>query len=265
MCHDLSFSASTVEFITDILPNIVIDHQLGIDFSITSHILSMSNKNCLVIISQDGVPHLKQFEWGLIAPYMDTPEKVKKYRTSMANIRAEKILDKKSYWYRIRKNRCLIAVDGIYEHRNINGWKNKVPYYITLADSPKIFLPGLYNYTHIPNPETGELVGTFGIITVDAVEKMKMIHNHGENKHRMPLFMQPLEALEWINESLTDEQMKDFLEYKIPSEQLDACPVYTIRTTKPRPDGKGKIDPFPWPGLPELGNDEPLGHQKALF
>lgn len=266
MCHDLSFSASTVEFITDLLPNIVFDHQLNIDFSITSHVLSMSNRKCLVIYSQDGKTHLNEFEWGLIADYMNTPELIKKYRIQMANARAEKIFDKKSVWYRIRQQRCLLAVEGIYEHRNISGWKNKVPYYIKIKNSKAVLLPGFYNYSPLPNPETGEMKGTFAVITREANDLMKNIHNHGENKHRMPVFMQPKEALRWIDESLTDEQLKEFVHFEIPSEELEAWPVFSIRTTKDRPDGREKNEPFKYDNLPELGNDGPLPEiQQSLF
>ncbi|MBN8665636.1 MAG: SOS response-associated peptidase family protein [Chitinophagales bacterium] len=263
MCHDISFSANTVEFISDILPNIKLDGQLSIDLSVTSHVLSMSNRKCLVIIGTPEEPRLVQFEWGLIADYMNTPEKIKEYRIQMANARSEKILDKKSVWYRIRKQRCLIAVDGIFEHREIKGWKNKVPYFIKLANRRQVFLPGFYNYSPIPDAETGELKGTFTVVTRPANTLMQQIHNHGPNKHRMPVFMQPEDALNWIKPDLSDEQILEMVNYEIPSEELAAWPVFTIRTTKERPDGADKMSPYAWQGLPPLGNDD--GTPKTLF
>ncbi len=265
MCHDLSFSASTVEFITDLLPGIIFDHQLDIDFSITSHVLSMSNRKCLVIYSREGIPHGNEFEWGLIADFMKTPELVKKYRIQMANCRMENILDKRSAWYPIRHQRCLVAVDGIYEHRRVIGIKNKIPYFIKLKNGSKLLLPGFYNYSPIPNPETGEMAGTFSIITGKANTIMKQIHNEGENKHRMPRFMQPEQALKWIDEDLADEEMIKFLQYEIPSAELDVKPVYMIRTTKARPDGKEKFEEYAYENLPPLGNDEAEERQKSLF
>lgn len=263
MCHNLSFSASTVEFITDLLPNIVFDHQLGIDFSITSHVLSMSNRKCLVIYSKNGQPYLNEFEWGLIANYMNTPELIKKYRTQTANAKSEKLSDKNSEWYKIRHQRCLIAVDGIYESRKINDRVSKVPYFIKLKDSEKILLPGLYNYSPRPDVETGEMKGTFAVLTRAANDVMKKIHNEGPNLHRMPVFMKPQQALRWIEEGLTDQEITDFLTYEIPSEELEVWPVYKLRTTKPRPDGKEKYEPFVYNNLPELGNDGPV--QVSLF
>lgn len=83
----------------------------------------------------------------------------------MANARSEKIFDKKAVWYRIRKNRCLIAVNGIYEHRKVAGFRNKIPYFIKLANSPSLLLPAFYNYKPNPNLET-ESIGEVGVFRV---------------------------------------------------------------------------------------------------
>ena len=260
MCHDLSFTASTVEFITDILPDIILDGQLSIDFCTTSHVLSMSNRKCLCISSRDGKPHINEFAWGLIADYMNTPELIKKYRLQMANARMENILEKKSAWYRLRKNRCLVAVNGIYEHRQVQGWKNKVPYFIKLKDSSHVLLPAFYNYSPLADKETGEMTGTFSIITRPANELMQKIHNHGINKHRMPALMQPAQAMAWIDENNTDEDLQRILQYQIPSEELQAWPVYMIRTTAARPDEQEKFVEFAYDNLPGLyDEDRPEG------
>lgn len=255
MCHDLSFTANSVEFITDLLPNIVLDVQIDFDFSTTEHVLSMSHRKAIVVYSRDNTPHLNLFAWGLIADYMNTPEKIKQYRIQMANARSEKIFDKQSAWYKIKHQRCLIVVNGFYEHREISGWKNKVPYFIKLANRSSFFLLGLYNYSPIPDLETGEQKGTFTILTRQANELMKLIHNHGPNKHRMPVLLEPEEAIKWIKEDLSDEDMKNMLDYAIPDVELEAHPVFSLRTTKPRPDGRGKNDYFEWANLPPLGSD----------
>ncbi len=67
------------------------------------------------------------------------------------------------------------------EHREIPGWKNKVPYYIRLKNRDMLFIAGLYAYSHLPNPETGELPGTFTVLTRDANDVMSRIHNGGDN------------------------------------------------------------------------------------
>lgn len=265
MCHDLSFSATTVEFISELLPNAIWDGQVSIDFSTTSHVISLSHRKCLVVYARDGQQYINTFEWGLMADFMDSVEVASKYRNQMANARSEKLFNPDSAWYKLRKQRCLIAVDGFYEHRKINGWKNKVPYFIKLANRTQLFMLGLYNYSHMPDVETGEMKGTFTILTRPANELMKQIHNDGENKHRMPVLMQPEEAVKWINEDLTDDQMKAMLDYEVPSAELEAWPVYIIRTKRRRPDRKEKFEPYKWLLLPPLGNDEPLKPMASLF
>ena len=121
------------------------------------------------------------------------------------------------------------------------------------------FLPGLYSVAELPDLETGELVkrGTYTLITRSASEVMKMIHNGGENKHRMPLFL-PLElSKEWIREDFSADRYKEILDYEIPSDQIDYRPVYTIRSPKPRPDSKMKNEYWEWDKLPTLGEMNP--------
>ena len=174
----------------------------------------------------------------------------------MCNAQSEKILgDKKSYWRRIRKNRCVIPVEAFYEHREVKGTKNKFPYAIKLKDRAVFGLLGLWTYSPIPNVETGEARGTFTVVTRKANSIMQQIHNGGPNSGRMPLMVPYEMELRWLQEDLTDEELQEILDYEMPSEQLEYHPVYTIRTAKERPDGKGKLDPFMWPNLPPLGID----------
>lgn len=264
MCYDISFS-SGIELITDYLPGIAIDTQLHIDFDTTLHVQAQAYRKYPVIIFEDGRYKVQVFEWGVIADYMNTPEKIKKSRQWMCNAQSEKVIhDKKSFWRRIRGKRCLIPVTGIYEHREIKGWKNKVPYFVRQHDRPLFCIPGLYHYAPIPDPETGEVKGTFTLLTRPANAVMKQIHNGGPNAGRMPLFLPKELELQWLQPDLDDEAIQSILDYELPAEQLEYWPVFSIRTTRPRPDGKTKTEMFDWPDLPPLGNDEGTV-QKALF
>lgn len=256
MCHDISFSATGIEMITDYLPDLVYQHQPGFDFSSSLHVLAQSYREYPVFIYQDGKPHLKYFEWGVLASYMNTPDKIKQYRARMVNARSQKLLyDTNSVWHRLRNQRCLIPITGFFEHRKIYGWTHTVPYHIKLKNRSVFFLLGIYNYAPVPDPYTGEVKGTFTIVTRKANQLMSMIHNHGPNKHSMPVMHQPEKAVAWINPTNTDDDLKKLLEYCIPDAELDVYPVWTIRTTKDRPDGGSKVDPYKWENLPALGND----------
>jgi putative SOS response-associated peptidase YedK len=255
MCYDISFS-TRYELITQYVPDLVVDPQIHFDYDTSIHVVAQSYLKKPVIYRENGIYYMKEFEWGVIADYMNTPELVKKSRQWMCNAQSEKILgDKKSYWRRIRKNRCIIPVSGFFEHREVKGMKNKIPYFIQQKNRPLFALLGLFAWSPIPDVETGEIRGTFTVITRKANGLMSQIHNGGPNAGRMPLMVPYQTELKWLQEDLSDEEIQEILDYEIASEELICHPVYTIRTTKPRPDGKEKLEPFEWPDLPPLGVD----------
>jgi putative SOS response-associated peptidase YedK len=255
MCYDISFSAG-VELITDYFPALAVDPQVDFDFGYYIHVQAQAFAKYPVVLFDHGQYQLKSFEWGVIADYMNTPEKIKTGRKWMCNAQAEKIRDdKRSYWRRIRHTRCLVPVTGIFEHREIRGWKNKVPYYIHQKDRPMFCLPGLFHYPHTADPETGEITGTFTVITRPANSLMRQIHNCGDNANRMPLFLPRELETKWLLPDLEDHELAGILDYQVPSEALNDWPVYTIRTSKERPDGKARTEPYEWAGLPPLGQD----------
>lgn len=264
MCYDIAYH-TTLDSLEEYFGNIIFDDpQTEIDFTVSIHVLAQAYKKGLVVVRDGEGYRGKMFEWGVIANYMDTPEKIKKMRSSMCNIRSEKIFDKKSYWNRIRKNRCLVPINGFYEHREIKGWKNKIPYYIELKNRPLFCLPGLYAYSPVPDIETGELKGTYAVITRAANSVMKQIHNGGDNAFRMPLMLPKELEMKWLDPHLSDAEIQELLNYEMPSEALDYRTVFTIRTTKPHPQGGIKTDRFDWPNLPPLGQDD--GEmQKTMF
>ncbi|MEO5674628.1 MAG: SOS response-associated peptidase family protein [Chitinophagales bacterium] len=254
MCYDLAFD-TTIESILDYFPNLQFSDQTTIHFDFRAHYQAQGYPKYPVIIRERGLPSLVMFEWGVIANYMDTPEKIKKMRNSMCNAQSEKILDdKRSVWYRLKKNRCVIPTSGIYEHREVKGFKNKIPYFVKIANRNVFFLPGLYEYSK-PDVETGEMTGTFTLITRSANDLMRSIHNGGENQFRMPLFLQPEQAAKWIDPSLTEEQIREILQYELPSEELVYHTVFTIRGKNLRTDQQPQHAPFEWANLPPLGTD----------
>lgn len=227
MCYDMSFF-SNIKVIADYF-NIKTGEE--IHFEPTYHKVAQSFSKWPVVINEEGYK-IKLFEWGVIADYMNTPEKIKEFRTSMANARSEKIIaDKRSVWHRLRKNLCLVFTTGFFEHRDI-GTKKKLPYFIKVKETPVFCFAGLYNYSPLPDPETGEAIGTFTVITRPANSLLEKIHNAGPNSHRMPLILTKELAGEWLKENLTDDEMEKIIHYEFPSTALEAWPVNTIRTRK---------------------------------
>jgi len=236
---------SDIRLISDFLPEAL---PLTFDFDATFHKVAQSFCTWPVALNDHGIK-INLFEWGLISDYMTTPEKIKECRNSMANARSEKILqDKKSYWYRIRNNRCIAFTTGFFEHREA-GLKRKVPYFIKVQGEPLFAIAGLYNYA--PELQTGEAKGTFTLITRSANTLMAKIHNGGSNAGRMPLMLTKELALQWLNPFLDESQMNGILNYEIPSENLEAWPVKSVRVRKD--DNKSVIEPVAHEFLEGLG------------
>ena len=217
MCYDMSFF-SNIKLISDYLS---IEPRRQIQFEPTYHKVAQSFSKWPVVTNENSY-QVKLFEWGVIADYMNTPEKIKDYRNSMANARSEKVIaDKRSVWHRIRKNRCLVFTTGFFEHHDA-GLKKKVPYFIHIKGEPVFCFTGLYNYSPLPDMETGELTGTFAIITRDANSLMAKIHNSGQNSSRMPLILTKKLAEKWLDENLTDKEMEEILDYEFPASKMEA-------------------------------------------
>ncbi|RYY57218.1 MAG: SOS response-associated peptidase [Chitinophagaceae bacterium] len=262
MCYDISFTVE-LRVLGDYFPDLVFDEQIKIDFSLGEHIAGHAHADHPVIYRnrKDQLLHCRLMEWGCIPFYVKDLKAFAKQRSSMLNARSERVVDdKSSYWYKIRNRRCLVPVKGIYEHRAIRGWKKKVPYYITIPGQGLFFLPGLYSMVETTDTETGEItqLPSFTIITRRANSLMKNIHNDGDNRNRMPLFLTRELASRWLEkEEMTEDEIREILDFEMPADALDALPVFTIRSAKQRPDNKAKNEYWEWEKLPALGELNP--------
>ena len=214
MCYDISFQVNIKE-LADYFPDLIFDDQMNMDFE-GIHIIGHAYGEHPIIYRnrEDQLLHCKLMEWGCIPFYVKDEKQFLRQRASMLNARSERVLDdEKSYWYKIRNRRCLIPVTGIYEHRAIKGWKKKVPYFIKLKSQPLFFIPGLYSVVELPDTSTGEMIKrfTYTLMTRNANSVMEMIHNDGDNKGRMPLFLPFEMAMAFLDDNLSDSSYKEIL------------------------------------------------------
>lgn len=265
MCYDISLH-SDIELTKQAFPKII-DKRICNTDGLIDHTQSFAFPAYPIVMQNDGELSLTDMEWSIDPSYLTDPKQRAKQRISMANAQSERVLgDKRSYWYRLRTNRCLIPVSGTYEHREISGWKNKVPYYIWMKDRSIQHIAGLYQLLEVVGPDGKKMTkGSFTMLTRPANEIMKSIHNSGENRHRMPLFLTPELESFWVSAHFTEDDMKAVFDYSLPSELLAYHPVFTVRGKAVRPDGKHKYDPWHYENLPPLGDDEPLKPQLSLF
>lgn len=256
MCYDISFTTDVKE-LTDYFPDLVFDSEIHLEFGPIDHLqgVGVFPKMPVVYINkEDQLPHVRMMEWGVIEHYAKEEPDVKR-RNYMCNIRSERVLDdQKSYWYKIRNRRCLFPTTAIYEHQKVKGQTKKVPYLVKPCDQKLFFIPGLRSEAEIVDKTTGEVVRryTAALMTREANELMAWIHNDGDNSGRMPLFL-PFElAREFLSDDLSTERYREILAYRMPSEDLYYHTTNTIRTSKPRPDGKHKNEEWDWGNIPKF-------------
>lgn len=259
MCYDISFK-STIKQMGKYFPTAIMDDQLAIDFELLhnfTHIVghAYGEHPIFYIPTTEDIPHCKFMEWGIIPFYIKDEDAFKKQRPTMLNIRSERILDDpKSYWYKIKNRRCLVPITGFYEHRDVEGFTKKIPYYLGLKSQPLFFIPGLYSVAELPDKQTGEMIKryTYGLITRPANELMKLVHNGGENKWRMPLML-PFELSKtWLQKEVSEPVIREILNYEMPPAEISYHTVFTIRSNKARSDDKEKDSFYQWENLPDL-------------
>ena len=253
MCYDISLITPLTAVAAN-FPGIIMDEEISMDTEKSIHLIGHSYGEHPIIFKnrEDLQLHCRLMEWGCIPFYIKDEGSFLKQRAFMLNARSERILeDKNSYWHKIRNRRCLVPIDGFYEHRKVQGFKNKIPYYITVKKQPLFFLPGLYSVVELPDKQTGELLRrfTFTIITRAANSLMQQIHNDGDNKGRMPLLLPFEKAKKWMEEELTPEAYQKIINFEMNQDELNYNTVFSIRTHKLRPDGKRKNEPFQWEGV----------------
>jgi putative SOS response-associated peptidase YedK len=253
-----------IDLITDIFPQLENVKKLPFDQGDRTLINANAFQLTDVIVRHHDRLLLGEMEWGVHPTFETDKAAYHKRRLTMVNARRDKLLDINSYWNSkgLIRNPVLIPVNKVYEHRHIETWDTPVPYAISTNHQPEdeyFYIPGVYQVykTKQPHGQTRKH-SSFAIITTEANTTMQHIHNHGDNKHRMPLYV-PLEmAKQWISPKRTLSDFKEIINYQLPSEELNYYTVHPLTGKKQRPDGKPKYAAWTWPGLPPLGNDTPI-------
>src|SRR4051794_309785 len=108
----------------------------------------------------------------------------------MINARAETLEEKTSYRVALQSRRCLVPASGFYEWQ-AQGAK-KQPYKIELRRGGLMAFAGLWEKWE---PENGEPVESFTIITTEASKLVREVHD------RMPVIIPPAEYQLWLTTS----------------------------------------------------------------
>jgi putative SOS response-associated peptidase YedK len=215
--------------------------RISVNFERKYHVSAFSEDK-LPVITDDEPKQIQLFNWGLIPFWIKNKNQADEIRKKTANARAESIFDKPAYRNAARTRHCLVLADGFFEWREVLG--RKYPYYIKTRDGNPFAMAGLWEIWN--NPKTNETVFSFSIITTEANNLMRIIHN---KKKRMPVILLEECAQLWIDKNLSEEEAKELLA-PLEDRKLEAYSISKFITSRNKNiDVPDVIQPFEYPGI----------------
>ena len=144
-----------------------------------------------VILEQDDETRpnriIRLLRWGLVPFWAESINT----GYSMINARGESLSKKKSFRKPFKSQRCIVPASGFYEWKKTSS--GKFPHFIQRIKSDLMHFAGLWE--HWEDPENGETVNSYTIITTDANEPMTELHD------RMPALLLQEEFDTWLDPS----------------------------------------------------------------
>lgn len=138
--------------------------------------------------------------WGLIPFWVKNEQQQLDIWNKTINARGETIFDKPSFRTSAYSKRCIIYIDGFFEHHHFAGIT--YPFYIQSTNGEPLILGGLWD--EWVNKKSGEIVNSFTIVTTKANKLLAKIHNNPKLKEaRMPLILNEESAEVWLKDDAT--------------------------------------------------------------
>ncbi|MET6989369.1 SOS response-associated peptidase [Sediminicola arcticus] len=183
----------------------------------------------LILIYTDRSPVYPEVSsWGLVPHWVKNKDQLKKVWNSNLNARGETIFEKPSFREAAKNSRCIIYIDGFYEHHHFNG--KTYPFYIEKKDHSPMALAGLWSDWYEANTKTW--LNTFSIVTTTGNSMMSKIHNNPKlNGARMPVILHSELENEWlkpVHDDLDKQQLEKMIS-AFPENKLEAYTVGRLR------------------------------------
>lgn len=222
-----------------------VDTSALFDFDFNYFYKAFSNP-LIPVIDQNEPGEVRLSQWGLIPGWVKDRENAERIRKGTYNARSESLAEKPSFRESLRRGRCLVIAHGFFEWQLVNG--KRIPWYIRLKNDVPFAFAGLCDRWH--DPETGEQLHTFSIITAEANPMMARIHN---TKKRMPVILRPGIERDWIGGG---DLAVDHTRLLTPVEESE-LQAYTVSPSISKPDAD--------PGDPDLVNHYSYPSHGTLF
>ncbi|APQ18007.1 SOS response-associated peptidase [Maribacter hydrothermalis] len=172
------------------------------------HVSGFSHPDVLMYTSEDPFYPVVA-TWGLIPHWVKSEEQQKKIWNSTLNARVETIFEKPAFRESAAEKRCVVYVDGFYEHHHFNN--DTYPFFIHQKDNVPLVLAALWS--EWINPDHGGTIHSFSIVTTVGNGMMAKIHNNPKlQEPRMPLLLSKEQEEQWLASNLDfEKELKELL------------------------------------------------------
>ncbi|MGB7534114.1 MAG: SOS response-associated peptidase, partial [Azonexus sp.] len=123
------------------------------------------------------------------------------------------VADKPSFRAAFKRRRCLVPVSAFYEWRELHGEKRKQKLRFASPEQHPLALAG--QWEHWKQPETGELVESYTIITTAANAFMAPIHD------RMPVILGECDWTAWLDPDMSNPMLLQSMLVPCPDDWLE--------------------------------------------
>jgi putative SOS response-associated peptidase YedK len=165
-----------------------------------------------VVFEPESERVLSKLKWGLVPSWSKDAETAK----GLINARAETLTEKPSFREAFKSHRCIIPASGFYEWKK-KGTGAKQPFYFYLNDKEVFGFAGLWE--EWLDKQTGEILETCTIITTEANEVLKPIHD------RMPVILMAESYDEWLDTKVKDTNRLQELLKPYPAKKMSSHAV----------------------------------------
>ena len=166
--------------------------------------------------------------WGLIPHWVKDNKQRMQFWNNTLNARGETIFEKPSFRDSAKHKRCIIVLDGFYEHHHFKG--KTYPFLIQKKTKEPFSVAGLWS--EWLDKETGELINSFTIITTKANKLLAKIHNNPKlSEPRMPVILPEAKVEDWLMPINTDVDKNEIMKLISPisANELAAYTVHKLR------------------------------------
>jgi putative SOS response-associated peptidase YedK len=262
MCYHYSLDADKVELETRY--SLEDDETIALmaEYDVVYHNDGFGHKP-MPVITADEPNKIQMFDWGLIPHWFKhDPDKkdtkgnpisalkqARAFSIQTLNAIGETVFEKPSFRNYIGKKRCLVPATGIYEWHHLDS-KTKIPHYIYLKSKEIFSFGGIYsNWT---DPETGEIVKTYAILTNPANPLMERIHN---SKKRMPFILPPETEGGWLEQKLAKDEIKELIK-PLSDELMYAHTISKLITSRTESSNTPEVmQPYDYEGFVSIIDD----------